>query len=161
MASARTEDLHTCRYEFDRISMIDYDFYLEEFYPDAFVSDLMRYRNKPVWICENGVCADDDRIRLVYLCRHMAALSEAIRQGLDLHGYLYWSAMDNFEWGTYKPRFGLIHVDFETFRRTPKPSAYFYREIIRNHGITGKMIQKWITPLSDIKTYSRPLREPD
>lgn len=159
MAGARTENLTAHRYEFDRVSMIDGDMYLEEFYPDGLVRHLPRFRNKPVYICENGVCADDDRFRLVYLARHLAALKEAMDQGTDLRAYIHWSAMDNYEWGSFKPRFGLIHVDFDTFRRTPKPSAYFYRDIIRNHGITHELRRKWLEPLCDFKTYELPVKK--
>ena len=159
MTSARTKDLHTHRYEFDRVSMIDADCYHEEFYPDAFVEDLPRFKNKPVYICENGVAADDDRFRIIYLARHFAALKEAIDQGVDLRAYIHWSALDNYEWGSFKPRFGLVHVDFNTFERTPKPSAYFYRDIIKANGITREIREKWINPLCDFKTYVQPVKK--
>ncbi len=154
MASARTKDFAAPRFEFDRVSMIDHDMYHEEFYPDAFVQHLPRFTGKPVYICENGVAADDDRIRIVYLARHLAALREAMKMGVDLRGYMHWSLMDNYEWGSFKPRFGLVHVDFETFKRTLKPSAHFYREIIEQHGITEALRDKYIAPLSDITTYN-------
>ncbi len=159
MASARTENLTTCRYEFDRVSMVDGNIYHEEFYPDAFVEHLPRFRNKPVYICENGVCADDDRIRLIYLARHFAAMKEAMDQGVDLRGYIHWSAMDNWEWGNWHPKFGMIAVDRETFKRTPKPSAYFYKDVIENHGITKEVHRKWLDPLCDFTTYNFPRKK--
>ena len=57
------------------------------------------------------------------------------RAGTDLRGYFVWSFMDNFEWGLgYRPRFGIVHVDFETQARTPKDSARWYAGVIRNNG---------------------------
>jgi len=159
MVSGRTKNLTTHRFEFDRVSMINGDMYHEEFYPDGLVQHLPRFRNKPVCICENGVCADDDRFRIVYLARHLAALKEAMDQGVDLRGYIHWSALDNYEWGSFLPRFGLIHVDFDTFKRTPKPSAYFFRDIIRNHGITHELRRKWLEPLCDFTTYELPVKK--
>ena len=59
----------------------------------------------------------------------------SLREGLPITGYLYWSIMDNFEWADgYKDRFGLIHVDYETQKRTLKESAHWYREVIRTNG---------------------------
>jgi len=55
--------------------------------------------------------------------------------------------MDNYEWGSYKPRMGLVHVDFETFKRTPKPSAYFYKEIIENNGFSQEILRKYLKKL--------------
>ncbi|MBO5201191.1 MAG: glycoside hydrolase family 1 protein [Lentisphaeria bacterium] len=159
MASGRTENLTTHRFEFDRVSMVNGDSYHEEFYPDAFVQHLPRFKNKPVWICENGVSADDDRFRILYLARHFAALKEAMELGVDLRGYIHWSAMDNYEWGNYFPRFGLIEVDRETFERRPKPSSSFYKEIIEAHGITDAIRKKWLEPLCDWQTYNFPIKK--
>ena len=61
--------------------------------------------------------------------------------------------MDNFEWYTFKPRFGLVHVDFETFRRTPKPSAYFYKELIERNGFDGELIRKYLPDVPVFKLY--------
>ena len=63
------------------------------------------------------------------------ALEKAISEGVDVRGYFPWSIMDNFEWAEgYKHRFGLIHVDFETQKRTLKDSAHWYREVIQTNG---------------------------
>ncbi|HCJ49586.1 MAG TPA: beta-glucosidase, partial [Microbacterium sp.] len=48
--------------------------------------------------------------------------ASALQDGLDIRGYLHWSLLDNYEWGSFRPTFGLIGVDRETFERTPKPS---------------------------------------
>ena len=55
-------------------------------------------------------------------------------QGTEVLGYQYWSLMDNFEWALgYKPRFGIIHIDYKTQKRTIKDSGYFYKEVIKSN----------------------------
>jgi beta-glucosidase len=77
--------------------MIDQKNYLEEFYPDAFVQHLPRFNGYPIYICENGCSCDDDRLRIIYLARHISALREAMKMGADVRGYIHWSIMDNYE----------------------------------------------------------------
>jgi len=94
----------------------------------------------PVYITENGcsvrdeVAADgtvDDQPRISYLDGHLRALHAAMTAGVDVRGYFVWSLMDNFEWSEgFHQRFGLVHVDFETQRRTPKASFAWYRDFI-------------------------------
>lgn len=56
-------------------------------------------------------------------------------QGTEVLGYQYWSLMDNFEWALgYKPRFGIIHIDYKTQKRTIKDLGYFYKEVIKPNG---------------------------
>ena len=86
------------RHECQRIRPIDRDFYLEEFYPQGLVDGLCQLKDLPVYITENGFCCDDDRLRILYLARHLQAVSEAMRKGCDVRGYLYWSLLDNYEW---------------------------------------------------------------
>ena len=84
-------------------------------YPDALAAD--------------GRVHDDDRI--AYLARHLDAVSQAMDAGVPVSGYHAWSSMDNFEWSLgYTKRFGMIYVDYETQRRTPKDSAEWFREVI-------------------------------
>jgi beta-glucosidase len=83
---------------------------------------------------ETGFVADWGRVN--YLRAHLQAALEAIEAGVNLRGYYVWSLMDNFEWSMgYGPRFGLVRVDYETGKRIPKQSAYWYREVIRQNGI--------------------------
>jgi beta-glucosidase len=87
----------------------------------------------PVHITENGCSYDGihDTERIEYLRAHVDALSEAMAAGVDVRGYFVWSLIDNFEWaGGYQPRFGLVHVDYETQQRTPKDSFAWYRDLI-------------------------------
>jgi beta-glucosidase len=72
-----------------------------------------------------------DAKRIDYVERHLAALQDAMAQGVDVRGYFLWSLLDNFEWNSgYAKRFGIIHVDYATQKRTPKDSALWYREFI-------------------------------
>ena len=76
-----------------------------------------------------------DPLRVDYLRRHIAAVRAAIERGVDVRGYFVWSLLDNFEWSHgYSKRFGIVHVDFETQKRTPKDSARFYAEVIASRG---------------------------
>ncbi len=97
-------------------------------------------RLPPVFITENG-CAYDDGVdadggvhdpdRVAYLDAHLRAVAQAVEQGVDVRGYYTWSLLDNFEWAEgYTKRFGLVHVDYETQRRTPKDSYRWYRDVI-------------------------------
>ncbi|MEU8512841.1 GH1 family beta-glucosidase [Kitasatospora sp. NPDC048722] len=99
----------------------------------------------PIWITENGAAYADtpddngrvhDPDRIEFLRDHLAALHDAIQAGVNVRGYLLWSLMDNFEWSEgHTKRFGLVHVDFATQRRTPKSSAHWYGEVIRSNGL--------------------------
>ncbi|WP_010251951.1 GH1 family beta-glucosidase [Acetivibrio cellulolyticus] len=82
----------------------------------------------------DGNIRDDRRINYIY--EHLASSHRAIEEGVNLKGYYVWSLMDNFEWGFgYSKRFGLIHVDFDTLKRTIKQSGYWYKNVIENNGI--------------------------
>jgi len=101
---------------------------------------------REVLVTENGVPAPgtDDEKRPRYLVQHLAACHRAIEAGVNLKGYVHWTSLDNFEWaeGT-APRFGLVHVDFKTQARTPKPSAYLYRDIIRRNGLSADDLTRY------------------
>ncbi len=98
----------------------------------------------PILITENGMANPDfvmtdgkvhDPQRIEYLKLYLKGAKRAVEEGYPLKGFLYWSIMDNFEWSLgYDMRFGLIHVDYETFKRTPKDSAYWYRDVISSNG---------------------------
>jgi beta-glucosidase len=98
-----------------------------------------------IYISENGTSADDkiaadghiyDLDRIMYLRNYLAQLQRATSEGVPVRGYFLWSLMDNFEWiYGFEKRFGLVHVDFNTQRRTPKLSASFYREVVARNAI--------------------------
>lgn len=101
----------------------------------------------PVVITENGMAGHDwpcldqrihDQYRIDYMRRYLTQLSRACAEGYPCPGYFYWSLLDNFEWAFgYSRRFGLIHVDYSTFRRTMKDSARWYAELIRSGAVSG------------------------
>lgn len=64
----------------------------------------------------------------------LEALDAAVADGVDVRGYLHWSALDNYEWGSWRPTFGLIAVDRETFERHPKPSLAWLGRVARSGG---------------------------
>ncbi len=102
-----------------------------------------RYQ-KPILITENGLSSTDwvncdgqvqDPARIDYLRRHLKQLERASDDGIPVKGYFQWSLTDNFEWAEgYLQRFGLIHVDYQTQKRTLKQSAYWYKEVIKTNG---------------------------
>jgi len=103
-----------------------------------------RYGKVPLYVTENGAAFYDppevetsyeDPLRVSYLAGHLAAARRAIEEGVDLRGYFAWSLLDNFEWSHgYSKRFGIVHVNYETQKRTPKMSARFYADVIRTNG---------------------------
>jgi beta-glucosidase len=106
---------------------------------DLLVSLNRKYNLPPVYITENGAAMPDaleqgaveDRDRIRYFEQHLAALDAAIRQGVEVRGYFAWSLMDNFEWAEgYLKRFGLVHVDYATQRRTVKASGMRFRDML-------------------------------
>jgi beta-glucosidase len=147
LIDARRADLDGPRFHHKHLPMIPMRFYLDEMYPEGLIANLERLSDYPVYITENGCCCDDDRFRIVYLALHLSALKEAMERGVDVRGYFYWSLLDNYEWTTFVPRFGLVAVDFQTFRRTPKPSAMLYQEIIRDNGFSGETVRRYLDAL--------------
>lgn len=78
----------------------------------------------PVFILENGICADDDGVRWEFIRDHLHQVRRAMSAGVKVMGYIYWSLMDNFEWDKgFVPRFGLIRVDYATMERVVRESA--------------------------------------
>jgi len=109
-----------------------------EIYPEGLyrvLMDLKRYK-KPVYITENGLADANDSKRAAFIKDHLSWAFKAIKDGVDLKGYFHWSLMDNFEWDKgFAPRFGLMEVDYKTFKRSVRPSAFAYREIIENRSV--------------------------
>ncbi|MER5261986.1 family 1 glycosylhydrolase [Actinosynnema sp. NPDC002837] len=85
----------------------------------------------PILVTENGIATADDADRVDYTRRALTGLAHAIADGVDVRGYLHWSLLDNYEWGSWTPTFGLVSVDRESFTRTIKPSARWYGEVAR------------------------------
>ena len=98
----------------------------------------------PFYITENGMsCHDDvsldgavhDPNRINFLDMYLSSIQRAVDEGVDIRGYFLWTFLDNFEWDKgYTEKFGIVHVDFETQRRTVKDSAYWYKKVIETNG---------------------------
>lgn len=115
-----------------------------EIYPQGLTDLLLRLKTRysnlpPIYITENGAagndqCVDgavDDEQRQHYFQTHLLAVDQAIEQGVNVQGYFAWSLMDNFEWAFgYAQRFGMVHVDYHTQKRTLKQSAIAYRNML-------------------------------
>ncbi len=104
-----------------------------------------RYGDIPLYITENGAAFYDppeaangrvrDPLRVDYLQKHLLAVLKAIRQGVNIKGYMVWSLMDNLEWSLgFAKRFGIVHINFDSLERTPKDSAHYYSRVIASHG---------------------------
>lgn len=114
-----------------------------EIYPQGLtrvVQNLLRQWPLPaLWITENGAADNtgvvdgvvDDSMRCAYLQAHFAQVAAMVRSGTDIRGYYLWSLMDNFEWAHgYSQRFGIVHIDYETLKRTPKRSALMLKQML-------------------------------
>ena len=113
-----------------------------EFWPEALEGTIRRAwevtEQTPIYVTENGIGTDDDTRRIEYVQRALRGVRACLDDGIDIRGYTYWTALDNFEWALgYEPTFGLIAVARETFERTPKPSAAWLGEIARTGTLTG------------------------
>ena len=110
----------------------------DEFWPEALEATIRHasaVAGLPVIVTENGIATDDDTRRIAYIERALRGVAACLRDGLDVRGYTYWSALDNFEWNSgYRPTFGLIAVDRRTQARTVKPSARWLGRVARAHG---------------------------
>jgi beta-glucosidase len=120
-----------------------------ELYPQGLYELLERinreYHPKQLMVTENGASYADgpdesgkvhDQRRIDYLQNHIQMVWDAIQAGIPVTAYLQWSLMDNFEWARgYSQRFGAIHVDYETQKRTIKDSAYWFSDVIKRNGL--------------------------
>ena len=89
--------------------------------------------NLPILITENGICTGDDDLRWAYIKEHLEALHQAISEGVNIFGYIYWSLIDNFEWDKgFGPRFGLVQVDYNDQKRTIKASAKKFAQVAKS-----------------------------
>ena len=115
--------------------------------PDAFyygIRFLCERYPYPFYITENGMSCHDvvsvdgkvhDPNRISFLDAYIGAMQRARDEGADIRGYFLWSFMDNFEWSEgYSERFGIVYVDYETQKRIPKDSAYWYRKVMQTNG---------------------------
>jgi beta-glucosidase len=96
-----------------------------------YLSDL----KKPIIISETGIADEDDSDRAAYITTQLEVTWQAIQDGADVRGYMYWSLLDNYEWDLgYEKRFGLVEINYDTLERKVRPSAYVYRDICLQNG---------------------------
>ena len=110
-----------------------------EYWPEA-LEQTVRYASArvrvPIHVTENGVSTDDDTLRIEYIRRALAGLSNCLKDQIDVRSYIHWSLLDNFEWiSGYRPKFGLVAVDRTTQERTVKPSARYLGQIAKRNAI--------------------------
>jgi beta-glucosidase len=110
-----------------------------EIYPQGLytlIKTFSKYK-LPILISENGICTNNDTERSEFIVEHLKAVAMAMKEGVPVIGYLYWSLVDNYEWAEgFAPRFGLIEVDYTTQERKIRGSAKTYEKIIRS----GKLL---------------------
>ena len=111
-----------------------------EDYPQALGAAIRRAAKScpgvPVLVTENGIATAHDERRIAYIEAALREVQGCLAGGIDVRGYLYWSWLDNFEWGFgYAPTFGLVAVDRQTFARTAKPSAAWFGSVARNRSL--------------------------
>lgn len=116
-----------------------------EIYPEGLVrcaEKLQKVLPRPLWVTENGTCDNDDRFRAKYIYDHLAAICAS---GLPFERYYHWCFCDNFEWlEGYSARFGLVHIDYETQKRTVKRSGEFYAGMIAAGGVTEEAFAEYV-----------------
>lgn len=96
---------------------------------------LARYQ-KPLFVSEAGIADHDDSDRADYITQQIKAVGQALADGIDVRGHMYWSLIDNYEWALgFEKRFGLVEIDYDTLEREIRPSAYVYKDIIARGGI--------------------------
>jgi beta-glucosidase len=129
-------------------------------YPTGFYKAIKRlYRNYrlPVLIAENGMATRDhaqrgDRwTRATYLMAHVREMQRAIQEGIPVFGYVHWSITDNYEWGSFSPRFGLYRVECRDgeFTRIPTDGVNAYRSVIRAGGVTDELSKRYRVPATN------------
>ncbi|RPE78170.1 MULTISPECIES: glycoside hydrolase family 1 protein [unclassified Frondihabitans] len=111
-----------------------------EFYPPAAAEGIRAAwelsEHVPVMVTENGIATADDDRRIAYTQGALEGIHQTIEEGVDVLGYQHWSALDNYEWASgFRPTFGLIAWNKETFERTPKPSAHWYGEVAKANAL--------------------------
>ena len=110
----------------------------DEFWPEALEATIRHasaVTGRPVFVTENGVATIDDTRRIAYVERALRGVASCLRDGIDVRGYTYWSALDSFEWiSGYRLNMGLIAVDRQTQARTVKPSAGWLGRVAQAHG---------------------------
>ncbi len=107
-----------------------------DIYPEGILGSLRllwKYK-KPIYVSEAGLADREDKYRAAYIQRQIEAIAQAIEDGVDVRGHMYWSLMDNYEWALgIEKQFGLVKINYETLEREIRPSAWVYKELIEKY----------------------------
>jgi beta-glucosidase len=144
----QSKSFFTRRFHAERAEMLDGGY--GEFYPRGMMRCLERLArlDLPIYITENGIPDHDDDQRPRHLLAHLHQIWHAIQHCYPVMGYYHWTLVDNFEWAEgWTLRFGLIELDPETLRRTPRLSAELYANLIRANAITPRLIDTYVSEL--------------
>ncbi len=140
-----------------------------EIYPPGIYDLITRvwkdYQPKSIIVTENGVPVPDtlgadgqvhDEKRISYLYRHMQQVHRAIADGAPVKGYFVWSMLDNFEWAFgYQMRFGLVHVDYDSLKRTVKDSGKWFAKVIQANSIPAESVKVEVTDVSAVTAMAK------
>lgn len=143
LINARSKDVRFDYYNATHFDALEKPFFSDEICPEIMLKMLLRFNDRPIMITENGIACNDDKRRIEYISSMFQAMKQGIDMGASLIGYLHWSLIDNWEWGTSMPTFGLASVDKVTFKRTIKPSGHFYGEIAKANSLSQELIKKY------------------
>lgn len=114
-----------------------------EIYPEGIFEVLTDLADDiPIYITECGIASTNDDRRNRFLISYLQEVARAIKAGVNVRGFFYWSLLDNFEWHLgFNPKFGLVEVDYKTQKRYIRPSALVYTDIIQNNGIPHALLR--------------------
>lgn len=114
-----------------------------EVYPEGIFEVLTDLADDvPIYITECGIASTNDDRRNRFLISYLQEVARAIKSGVNVRGFFYWSLIDNFEWHLgFEPRFGLVEVDYKTEERHIRPSALVYTDIIQHNGIPHSLLR--------------------
>ena len=108
-------------------------------YPEGIynVTQKLKKYGLPLYITENGIADASDKLRLEYIETHLNQLQRSKADGADIRGYFYWSLLDNYEWSEgFWPKFGLVKIDRKDQKRTVRPSARQFSNLIKKHPLS-------------------------
>lgn len=114
-----------------------------EIYPEGIFEVLTDLADDiPIYITECGIASTNDDRRNRFLISYLQEVARAIKAGVNVRGFFYWSLLDNFEWHLgFEPRFGLVEVDYSNQTRHIRPSALVYTDIIQHNGIPHSLLR--------------------
>jgi beta-glucosidase len=123
--------------------------------PEGVYSSLKYYHERyhmPILIAENGMATEDGKARRdgwsreAFLVNHVWQVRRAVQEGVKVIGYIHWALLDNYEWGSFKPRFGLYRVDYAKpeLPRIPTPAVDVYRRIATANDLPGELAGRYL-----------------